>query len=169
MGTTCCCLSSLSSIEFSDWIDLLGIIVNSFLAFWIIRTIQTRLNNKRILKDHFITEMKDIRNDYKSFFTNLYGNQMYPKTPTPWFKLMNIKVNDLLEIMHAKYQIDKTILLPYQLTLQELITNNVDFIKQFKIDKPIKFSEDSRIKFIKFQQENNHLFNDIIVKINDAN
>ena len=150
-------------------ISLLGILVNLFLAIWVIRTIQTRLNNKRILKDHFINEMKDIRIEYKNLFTNLYGNQTYPKLLTPWFKLMNIKVNDLLEIMHDKYQIDKSILLPYQLTLQELITNNVDFITQFRLNKAIKFSEDSHIQFIKFQQDNNHLFNDIIIKINDAN
>ena len=168
MGTTCCCLSPLCSLEPSDWIDLLGIIVNAGLAFWIVKTIQSRLTNKRVLKDHFINEIKEIRNEYRTCLNNLYSNSSHPKRVIPWFKLMNIKVTDVMSIVNTKYKVEKEKLNPYQRDLQELITNNEDFMNQYKNDKPLVFSEDSKSLFVKFQQQHNQLFNYIIIKINDS-
>lgn len=169
MGRICSWVNQLfENYTPSDYLNLLGIIVNAFLAIWIVRTIQNRLTNKRILKDHFISEIKDIRNEYKNCLSNLYGNKTKSKLVIPWFKLMNIKVNDLMAILHTKYRINSNYLLPYQQNLQELITNNSDFIDQFRSDDPIQFSEISKIQFLRFQQENNKLFNDLIIMINDA-
>lgn len=168
MGTTCCCLNFLCSLDASDWISLLGIVVNSFLAFWIVKTIQNRLTNKRVLKDHFINEVKEIRNEYRNCLSNLYSSKTHPKTVLPWFKLMNIKINDLMNILNKKYKIDTKYLMPYQYDLQELVTNNKDFINQFKEDKSVLFSDISKVQFLKFQQDNNQIFNELIIKINDS-
>lgn len=146
----------------------MGLLVNAFLAFWIVKTIQNRLANKRVLKDHFISEIKEIRNEYRNCLSNLYSCKTHPRIVIPWFKLMNIKVNDVMSVLNSKYSIDKNYLLPYQHDLQEMITNNEDFINQFKNDNNVTFTESSKIQFIKFQQENNQLFNDIIIKINDS-
>lgn len=165
MGAAYCWINSL---EPSDWIGIVGIIVNAALAYWIVSTIQNKLTNRRILKDHFINEVKEIRNEYRLWMNSLYSNKIPPKRVIPWFKLMNVKVTDLMILIHDKYQIDKLVLTPYQRDLQELVTNNEDFISQFRNSKPIEFSEVSKNSFLKFQQDNNHLFNTIIVKINDA-
>ncbi len=168
MGTACNSLTFLCSMfSPSDFIGLLGIIVNSALAIWIVRTIQNRLKNKRVLKDHFITEIKEIRNDYKACLNQLYSNKTKAYSVIPWFKLMNIKIDDLMGIMHTKYGIDKNKLAPYQINLRELITNNPDFIAQYNNERVI-FSENSRSQFIKFQQTHNSLFNEIIIQINDS-
>jgi len=167
MGTACG-INELKSFQPSDWIDLIGILVNSLLAIWIVRTIQSKLTNKRVLKDHFINEIKEIRNDYKTCLNNLYTSQSVAKRVIPWFKLMYIKVDDLMKLINQKYAIDKKMLSPYQNELRELITENEDFIKQYETGKPITFSEDSKSQFIKFQQSYNHLFNDIIIRVNDS-
>jgi len=167
MGTTCCCLSFFCSLEAADWIALLGVIVNAVLAYWIVRTIQNKLTNKRVLKDHFINEIKDIRNEYKTCLNNLYSNSTHPHRVIPWFKLMNIKIDDLMALINTKYKIDKNKLKPYQIELPDLITNNHDFMAQYNSDK-VTFSESSRTQLIKFQQSHNQLFNEIIIAINDA-
>jgi hypothetical protein len=169
MGNFICWLKSqICNLETSDCINLLGIFINSILAFWIVKTIQNRLTNKRVLKDHFISEVKDIRNDYKNCLSNLYSSKSLPKLVIPWFKLMNIRVNDLMLILNKKYKIGSSHLLPYQIDLPELITNNEEFIDQFRNESLIVFSEISKIQLLRFQQENNKLFNDLIIKINDA-
>ena len=172
MGTTCCCLNFFAFISASNWISLLGIAVNSVLAYWIVRTIQNKLTNKRVLKDHFILEVKEIRSEYKTCLSNLYNNKAHPENVIPWFKLMNIKVADLMKLISKKYHVQENILLPYQNELRELITNNDDFTHQFEEKKqknlPVEFSDNSRHTFIKFQQKHNHIFNDIIVLINDC-
>jgi hypothetical protein len=167
MGKTCCSLSFFCSLEAADWIALLGVIVNAVLAYWIVRTIQNKLTNKRVLKDHFINEVKDIRNEYKTCLNNLYSNSTHPHLVIPWFKLMNIKIDDLMTIINTKYKIDKNNLKPYQIELPDLITNNHDFMAQYNSDK-VRFSESSRTQLIKFQQSHNQLFNKIIIAINDA-
>ena len=69
--------------------------------------------------------------------------------------------------LKEKYKIDEKKLEPYQNELRELITNNNDFINQFRNDKVV-FSEASRSELIKFQQTHNKLFNEIIIAINDS-
>lgn len=167
MGTTCRCLNFFSSLEPADWIAVFGVLVNAGLAYWIVRTIQNKLTNKRVLKDHFINEIKEIRNEYKTCLNNLYSNNTHPHRVIPWFKLMNIKVDDLMKIVYTKYKIDRSKLKPYQIELRDLITNNNDFMAQYNSDK-VTFTEGSRSQLIKFQQSHNQLFNEIIITINDA-
>lgn len=167
MGRTSCCIIFFCSLEPADWIALFGVIVNAGLAYWIVRTIQNKLTNKRVLKDHFINEIKEIRNEYKTCLNNLYSNCTHPHRVIPWFKLMNIKVDDLMIIIQKKYFINRDILKPYQIELQELITNNEDFMAQYNAEKVV-FSQNSRTQLIKFQQLHNQVFNEIIIIINDA-
>lgn len=167
MGTPGCCINFTTKFEPADWIALLGILINSALAYWIVKTIQNRLTNKRVLKDHFINEIKDIRSDYKTCFNNLYSNSTNPKRIIPWFKLMNIRVDDLMTFVNSKYNINKKFLEPYQIEFRELITNNADFISHFNNDKVV-FSETSRMQLIRFQQTYGKLFNSLIIAINDA-
>lgn len=158
----------LERFSISDWISIIGIIINSSLSIWLVITIQNRLTNKRVLKDHFITEIKDIRSEYKIFLNNLYSNNIRVKSVIPWFKLMNIKVIDIMRTINEIYKIDENILNPYQNELRELITENEDFISSFSLEQNIIFSDSSRTKIIEFQQRNNSLFNKLIIKINEA-
>lgn len=152
----------------SDLITVLGIIVNAFLAIWIVRQIQNRLNNKRILKDHFIQEIKDIRNEYRAFLNNLYSNKVLPSEVIPWFKLMNIRINDIMLIINAKHNIQIDIFNPYKIDLKNQITDNTAFINNFISNNPIILASTSKNRFYKFEQRNSHIFNDVIILINDA-
>ena len=156
----------LERVSISDWISIIGIIINSSLSIWLVITIQNRLTNQRVLKDHFITEIKDIRSEYKIFLNNLYSNNTRVKSVIPWFKLMNIKVIDIMRTINEIYKIDENILNPYQNELRELITENEDFISSFNLEQNIIFSDNSKTKIIEFQQKNNSLFNRLIIEIN---
>ena len=168
MGTACDCIGHSSGFDTGNWISLAAICVNSILAIWIVKTIQYRLTNKRVLKDHLINEVKDIRSQYTSCLSNLYSSATMAKNVIPWFKLMNIKIEDLMKIINEKYGVDKKILDPYQNELRDIITENRDFIKQYEALKPVVFTDNSKSLLMKFQQTNNHLFNTLIIKINDA-
>lgn len=167
MGIACCNVSTFLSLTTSEWISVITLLVNSILAIWIARTIQNSFTNKRILKDHFINEVKDIRNDYSIWLNDLSSNKINPKLVTPWFKLMSIRIKDLMLIISNKYDIDKNLLNPYQNDLRELITDNEDYIKQYQKNELLILTEASQKLIIKFQQENNLVFNKIIVAIND--
>lgn len=166
MGIACCCVTQ-PIFDTGNYIDIIAIIVNVILTIWIVIVLQNRSNNKRILKDHYINEIKELKNDYKSFLTNLYNCKVSPKNIIPWFKLMNIKVTDIMEEINWIYKIDKDKLNPYQNELRDLLTDNEDFNNQFNNEK-LYLSTISKNSLIKFQQDRNKLFNQIILKINNS-
>ena len=155
------------NLSISDIINLLSIVVNSILAIWIVRTLQNNLANKRYLKDYIITEIKDLRLEYKNFINELHSGKLKPKKIVPWFKLMNIRVQDTMEIVSGKYKIDKDILKNYQLQLKKIVTEFEEFNSNYKENNCFELTEKSLREIVKFQQENNSKFNYIIIKINE--
>jgi len=166
MGATDCLTINTITFSVSDCINIISILVNSVIAIWIVYTIQNKLNNKRVLKDFFIEEIKDIRSQYKSYLSDLVSGKIQPKTITSWHKLMSIKINDIMLDLQTTYKCDKDFLRPYQIDLRELITENIDFIEQFN-KKSLQLSSESINQILKFQQNNNKLFSDLIIKINN--
>lgn len=119
------------------------------------------------MKDHFISEIKDIRESFSRQLNSIYKNTAKPKQLIAWFKLMNIKIDGLHKTLPKKYKISKDILNPYGIELRELITNSDEFIKGYKNDE-MKLTAKMQSDILMFQQRYNHLFNEIIVKINNA-
>ncbi|TYA78538.1 hypothetical protein [Seonamhaeicola marinus] len=161
-----CCPDS-NFIELSDIIAIVGVIVNSLLAIWIVKTLQNNLTNKRYLKDHVIEEIKDLRNEYKKFLNELYQGRLKPKQILPWFKLMNIKTQDVMEIINQKYGLDKESLKSYQIELRNMVTEQEEFSENFKQNKCFTLKESSLRDLLLFQQNNNSKFNQLIIDIND--
>ena len=159
----------LNEMTTSDWISIFGIIANGIIAWWIVLEIQKNVNNRRILKDHFINEIKEIRNDYVLKLKEIYYDKCEPQKLFYWFKSMDIKVNDLMEFINEKYKkIEKNKLIPYTRDLKKLISDDEDFIKLYKKNKITDFSIILKNKINSFQQENNRIFNDVIISINDS-
>lgn len=151
----------------SNWIDIIAILVNIGLTIWIVVVIQNKLTNKRALKDYLIEELKGFRLEYRVFFNDLLSSKLKPQTMLAWFKLMNIKIDDFMEIANKQYKIDKNMLNAFQNDLRELITENKDYINCYN-KKVVTLSSASQSAIIKFQQENFKKFNEIIIIINQA-
>ncbi|MBK8499123.1 MAG: hypothetical protein IPL52_09960 [Flavobacteriales bacterium] len=141
--------------------------MDALLAVWIINRLKDRSANRRTLKDHFIEEIKGIRAEYAKCLSNLYSSKSIAANVLPWFKLMNMKIDDVAKHVHRKYKIDRDKLRPYQIDLRELVTNNDDFVRHFNSGRPVVFTTQSKNELMMFQQSNVHLFNDIIISIND--
>lgn len=158
---------SVETFNYGNLIDIIGIIVNFFLAIWIVRILQNNLTNKRYLKDHLIQEIKDLRSEYKKFLNDLNAGNLKPRKILPWFKLMNIKVQDTMEVVSEKYNLDQDLLKSYQVELRELVTEFEEFNLNYKDNKVISLQESSLRELIQFQQNNHSKFNALILEIND--
>lgn len=155
------------AIATADWINIASILVNIGIAIWITHVLQNKFTNNRTLKDHFINEIKDIRAEYKGFLKRLYSNSTNPKDLLPWFKLMNIRVKDLVTLMNNRYEVAEDFLNPYQNDLRELITESEDFNRCYRSNQLI-LTESLKRDLMRFQQEYQRLFNELIIKINDS-
>lgn len=156
------------SLSSSDWISIISLIINSLLAIWIVITIQKKLRNRRVLKDHIINEILDIRLSYKRQVEKIHSSKAKPKELLPWFKLMNVKVINLMDIANSKYGIDKQIFDPFQTQLRFIITEDQGYINSFKNNQEVELTDHTKQILLKFLQENNYRFNSAIVSINDA-
>jgi hypothetical protein len=168
MGACCFCLTDDSGMKIADWIALAGIFINAGIGIWIVLILQNKLANKRVLKDHLISEVKIINLQFQTYFESLINNQVKPKDVIPWFKLMNIKIDDVMNIIATRFKINKKLLNPFQNDLRELITNHQDYINLYQSNNPIILSQNLYSMLMKFQQDNNSLFNSLIIEINDS-
>lgn len=157
------------TFDFSNFIDLLGIIVNSALAFWIVRTIQNKLTNKRVLKDHFISEIKEIRSEYNEYIKNIYNGSVVPQEALRWFKLQNIKKIHLMEDVTNIYKISSPQLTTFHTDLRELVTNSPEFSNNYRSNLPVSFSTATKRELDRIQLTYNGIFNKLIIKVNDSN
>lgn len=157
------------ALDFSNFIDILGIAVNSVLAVWIVRTIQKKLTDKRVLKDHFISEVKDLRTDYDEFIKSLSSGTVLPKDGLRWFKSTNIKKRRMLQYLANLYKIQCSDLNNFHREFTELITNSNEFVANYRNNTPVDFSSATLRALDRIQLRYVGMFNSLIVAINDAN
>ncbi|SHG37471.1 hypothetical protein SAMN05443549_103432 [Flavobacterium fluvii] len=156
------------SLDFSDCIEIFGIIVNFFLAIWIVRTIQNKLNNKRVLKDHFISEIKELRIEYNDYIKNCYAGNLIPQDTLRWFKLINIKTIHLMGEISNLYKVNCPELNSFHNDLRDIITNAPEYSTNFRRNNPVAFSSITKRQIDLIQLTHYGLFNKLIRLVNDA-
>ncbi len=151
----------------SDIINIINIIVTTATTIIIVVIVTKKITDDRVLKNHLISEINGIRLEYRDFLKNISTGKITPKTVSPWFKLMNIKTQDLMMLIEEKYKIDKSVLSPFQLELLMLITEMDEFNSAYSSNDAISLNPSSLNRIIKFQQNYSNRFNKLIVSIND--
>lgn len=142
-------------------------VVNVVLTIGIVRTIQNKVNNRRVLKDYLIKEVVEIRDDYNSFLKELFDGKVLSHDVAPFFKLMNIRANDIMAILTKKYKVNEKELKPFVYNLPNIITNAPEFNAGFRSNSAVACATNTRLRLINFQQSHNKIFNSIIIEIND--
>lgn len=158
------------SLDFSDCIEIFGIIVNFFLAIWIVKTIQNKLTNKRVLKDHFICEIKELRAEYIEYIKNCYAGTIVPQDTLRWFKLINMKKNHLINDVRELYHVSCPELNSFHNDLHDIITNSPEYSANFRMNNTVVLSSSTkrRIDLIQIRHSHNSLFNKFVRLVNDA-
>jgi hypothetical protein len=157
------------SLEFSDYIEIFGIIVNFILAIWIVQTIQNKLTNKRVLKDHFICEIKELRLEYNDYIKNCYAGNLIPQETLRWFKLINIKTIHLMNDVQDLYKVSCPELTSFHNDLRDIITNSTEYSTNFRPNTPVVFSSITKRQMDLIQLTHYGLFNKLVRLVNDAN
>ena len=168
MGTPCCCMT------FDQWISiiglflsLLGIIVSALIAVWVVKVIQNRLTDTRVIKDYFIDEIRDIRNQYRSFINELMKGAVETRTIVSTCKLLNIRTSDLMQSACSKFKLEEKAFSDYHYDLLSFITDCDSVITSYKNDEKAVLTQVEKVELISIQQKYAHLFNDVILRIND--
>ena len=156
------------NLDFSDFIEILSICVNAALGFWIVRTIQNKLTNQRVLKDHFISEIKDLRAEYNEFIKKMYSGLVEPQETLRWFKIASIKKNHLLTDIRDIYTTGDDKLDEFHNKLHDIVINSNEFIMNYRANSPISSSRITHRKLDNIQATYNGIFNKLIIMVNDS-
>lgn len=156
----------------SDWISIaellvsaIGICVSAIVAVWIVDNIQKKMDIQHSLKGHFASEVLGVRMEYRGLISDLISTKQKPSEIKKNFRKINIHASNLLQLLNTQYGVPNEILLPYQMELQQIATDSNDFVNAFRNDRKFAYRQDTVVAFQNFEKLNDHLFNDILIKI----
>jgi hypothetical protein len=152
----------------SAWVDIIGILISLIFGFWISSNLQKKITSKRVLKDHLINEVKTLNDFYFNFINDLMEDKKKVKGMIALFKSMNIKIKKIMEIIQDNYKISNLYLTTYQISLRNIILNCKEYEFAFKNGGYLELSNETINELLKFRQQNEHLFNELILLINNT-
>jgi hypothetical protein len=125
-------LDLFNSLSTSDVINLAGIVVNIIIGAAIVFIIQKRLSDDRGVKDYFIKEVCDIKDEYSKFINKLFNSGVTTKHTLEWFKSISTRISQLEHFMEYELQIDSPSILILNRELHQIVTSSTEFNNSFK-------------------------------------
>lgn len=147
----------------------LSILVTAFMAWWVVKSVQRRLDTERTLKDHFAHEIIDLRKESRDFIADLIKGGINAKTIKYRHNHLRVHITDLQSILNQKYQINKTVLKAYKLNLIKIIEKDDAYNNAYRDNLPVYFSSETALALNNLSRDNDHLFNEILLMIYDKN
>lgn len=158
----------MSDQDLENIINCVGIVVNAFLAWWIVSNIQKKQSNDRSVKDHCVSEIKDLREDCRNFLKAVYGGKKKHREIIPTLKLLGIKSTHIMNVLGYGFSLDRSYLNSYFLEMNKIITDDPNFVSCTNPSADLTLTADSLDKLLRFQATYQNRFNDLILSINEA-
>lgn len=98
-------------------IAVIDILITAFVAFWVVQSVQSKIDSEKVLKDFFSKELIQLRSDLRSFLDKLIAGGVEAQSIKRGHHLLSVRIQDLLSAINKKYGIDKRFLKAYRLNL----------------------------------------------------
>ena len=148
-------------------VAVIDILVTAFVAIWIVRSVQTRIDSEKVLKDFFSNELIQLRTDLRLFMDKLICGEIEPQSIKRDHNLLRVRINDLLVALNKKFKVDKKYLGAYRQNLLRILESDENYAKCYAKNKRGKLTDDTINRLHKLRTDNDHLFNDILIKLYD--
>lgn len=156
----------------SDWIaltsifvDVLAMLVGAFIAVWVVRSIQSKLDSEQKLREYFHSEILSVRDGYRKILDDIYHHTMRPKEFQQRMSSLSILSTDIMLHVKEKYGIDDVRLVSFQLDLNEKISDEPGFLAAYIPNNVLEFPRTFEAELRQFEATNNSVFNEIFVKL----
>ena len=143
----------------------LSILVTAFMAWWVVKSVQRKLDTERTLKEHFAHEVIGLRKETRDFITKVINGGMKAKDIKFYHNHLRAHITDLQNILFKKYKINKTFLKAYKMNMITIIEKDSEYVNAFKNNLPVSLCSETAFALHKLGQDNDHLFNEILLKI----
>lgn len=164
-------VASILSFDASNWLslasvlsDILAICVGGIVAFWVVDKVQARLESDKLLRDYFASEIIAMRKSYQEIVNDIYSQRLKPKNFVNKINSISAQLTDISKRLSDGYGIDNGII-DYQVELNTMVSDDPSYIKNFKRNTAVTFSEDFINRIRLFEARNCSVFNDVLEKI----
>lgn len=147
----------------------LSILVTAFMAWWVVRSVQRKLDTERTLRDHLAHEVIGLRKETRDFIAEVIKGGVRAKDIKFKHNHLRAHITDLLSILNKKYQINKAYLKAYKLNLINIIEHDTAYNNAYMRNLPVNFSSETAFALHKLGRDNDYLFNEILLMIYDKN
>lgn len=147
----------------------LGIVVTAFMAVWVVRSVQRKIDNEQMLRDHFAHEVIELRKDTRDFMTKVITGGMHAKEIKRCHYRLSSHINDLLALLNKKYKVDKKYLKAYRQNVMKIIEDDGAYTQVFDANGEVTLNSETVTKLHEIEVKNDHLFNDVLLKIYEQN
>lgn len=146
--------------------DLISIITLG-VTIWIAIKVQASLTKSRYIREYFIKNIVQYKDDYICFIKKLYNGEVSAKEIKDWLKFMSLNIKSLERFVSGCYDIPKGIFKNSHAEFQQFLTAEEDFNNQYQKDV-VTFSSEVKSKLLKYQSEMSEAFNQMVIEINSA-
>ena len=150
-------------ITVSDILQFVGLIV----TVWIAIVVQRNLTKNRYLKDYFINEIKDLRNEYRILFADIQSSKLNSETIKVRVKIISLRIKTIEDYSTRYFFIESSNLKLLHSEFQQFITGTDDFNNQYK-ESTIKFSDMTITKILEYQKDIVDELTLCVININNA-
>lgn len=146
-------------------VTALSILVTAFMAWWVVKSVQRKLDTERTLKDHFAHEIIGLRKEVRDYLANVIKGGQKAQEIKYNHNHLRVHITDLLTILNKKYNINKTCLKAYKLNLIKIIEKDEAYVDAYRDNTEVSLSNDTAQLLHKLGRDNDHLFNEILLKV----
>lgn len=143
----------------------LSIVVTAFVGIWVVNTVQRNINNESTLKEHFAKELITLRSDARLLIEKFTSEQLSAEEMKRTHYSLQVRMKDLLNLLNCKYGIDKQYLRAYRSNIPKILEEDASYIGGFVNQSKVKLSADTNQKLYTLSRDNDHVFNEILLKI----
>lgn len=147
----------------------LSIVVTAFMAVWVVRSVQRKIDNEQMLRDHLAHEVIGLRKDTRDFMAKVITGGMHAKEIKRFHYRLSSHINDLLSILNKKYKIDKKSLKAYRQNVMKIIEEDGAYTQVFDANGEVTLNAETVTKLHEIEVNNDHLFNEVLLKIYEQN
>lgn len=146
-------------------IAVINILITTFVAIWVVENVQKKLNDESALKEYCIKELILLRSDIRCFFNNIIANEIDAQTIKREHHVLCMRSIDLLTTMNTLYGIDTNSLSVFGFSLMKIIERDNNYEESFSSKHELPLNQTTVAKLHKIRTDNDHLFNDILLKL----
>lgn len=146
-------------------VAVIDILITAFVAIWVVQSVQSKIDSEKVLKDFFSKELIQLRSDVRSFLAKLIMGGIEAQSIKREHHLLSVRIQDLLSALNKKYGIDKRFLKAYRLSLMKIVEGDDNYVQSFGTNGIVTFTDDTVSKLHTLRTNNDHLFNDILLKL----